>query len=82
MLLLPCEVLSGNDGEWNHHLVDFREGGLEGISLIEEAGKGLPIKKIVLGRHDSFLEPFSFPSFSNDSHDPNSDFEDEIGKLH
>jgi len=59
-------------------LVDFREGGLEGISLIEEAGKGLPIKKIVLGRHDSFLEPFSSPYFSNDSHNPNSDFEDEI----
>jgi len=34
--------------------VDFREGGLEGIELIEEASKNVPIHKIVLGRDDSF----------------------------
>ena len=30
--------------------VDFREGGFEGIELINEASKDLPIRKIVLGR--------------------------------
>ncbi|MCE7698915.1 MAG: amidohydrolase family protein, partial [Methanobacterium paludis] len=37
--------------------VDFREGGSEGIKLLDEASKGIPIKKIVLGRHESFLDP-------------------------
>ena len=36
--------------------VDFREGGLDGIKLIEEASKGIPIRKIVLGRDDSFYD--------------------------
>ena len=56
-------------------LVDFREGGVEGLSLIEEASADVPIKKIVLGRHDSFLRPFSPESFSNSSQ---SNFENEI----
>ena len=34
--------------------VDFREGGFEGIDLLNEASKDLPIRKIVLGRHESF----------------------------
>ncbi len=34
--------------------VDFREGGFEGIELIDEASKDLPIRKIVLGRHHLF----------------------------
>lgn len=38
-------------------LVDFREGGFEGINILNEACKGIPIRKIVLGRHDSFLNP-------------------------
>lgn len=42
-------------------MVDFREGGVDGISLIKTAGEGLPIRKIVLGRHDSFFKPFSEP---------------------
>ena len=37
--------------------VDFREGGFEGIKLLDEASKGIPIRKIVLGRHESFLDP-------------------------
>lgn len=37
--------------------VDFREGGKEGIDIINEAAEGVPIRKIVLGRHDSFLDP-------------------------
>ncbi len=36
--------------------VDFREGGFEGINLLDEASEGIPIRKIVLGRHDSFQE--------------------------
>jgi cytosine/adenosine deaminase-related metal-dependent hydrolase len=32
--------------------VDFREGGLEGIFLLQDAVGGLPIKKIILGRID------------------------------
>jgi cytosine/adenosine deaminase-related metal-dependent hydrolase len=34
--------------------VDFREGGFEGIELINEAAKEMPIRKIVLGRHHLF----------------------------
>lgn len=37
--------------------VDFREGGFEGVELIDGASMGIPIRKIVLGRHDSFLDP-------------------------
>jgi cytosine/adenosine deaminase-related metal-dependent hydrolase len=37
--------------------VDFREGGLEGINLLEEASKDIPIQKIVLGRDNSFFDP-------------------------
>ncbi len=36
--------------------VDFREGGVEGINLLNEASEDIPIRKIVLGRHDSFLQ--------------------------
>lgn len=36
--------------------VDFREGGLEGIHLLEEASKDIPIKKIVLGRDNAFFD--------------------------
>ncbi|MGB9937664.1 MAG: amidohydrolase family protein [Methanobacterium sp.] len=36
--------------------VDFREGGFEGIELIEEASKDIPIRKIVLGRHEIFYD--------------------------
>jgi cytosine/adenosine deaminase-related metal-dependent hydrolase len=36
--------------------VDFREGGLEGIDILNEASEGIPIRKVVLGRHDSFLK--------------------------
>jgi len=35
--------------------VDFREGGIEGIDLLNNASKNIPIRKIVLGRHESFL---------------------------
>jgi cytosine/adenosine deaminase-related metal-dependent hydrolase len=42
-------------------MVDFREGGIEGIFLIKNAGEGIPVRKIVLGRHDSFLKPFHQP---------------------
>lgn len=34
--------------------VDFREGGLEGIELINEAAEKVPIRKIILGRDDLF----------------------------
>ncbi len=34
--------------------VDFREGGLNGIELLEKAAENVPIRKIVLGRHESF----------------------------
>ena len=32
------------------HFVDFREGGVKGVSLLYEAGIGLPLDPIVLGR--------------------------------
>lgn len=34
--------------------VDFREGGLQGIELMNEASEDIPIRKIILGRDDSF----------------------------
>ncbi|MBZ2165579.1 amidohydrolase family protein [Methanobacterium spitsbergense] len=34
--------------------VDFREGGFKGIDLLRKAAEGIPIRKIVLGRHESF----------------------------
>lgn len=42
--------------------LDFREGGKEGIELIDEAAATIPIRKIVLGRHDLFLDPQVDPS--------------------
>jgi cytosine/adenosine deaminase-related metal-dependent hydrolase len=38
---------------------DFREGGLDGIQLIDEAAENVPINKVVLGRDNSFLDPDS-----------------------
>jgi len=46
-------------------IVDFREGGVNGISLLENAGEDIPLRKVILGRHDSFFKPFS-PSISSD----------------
>jgi len=37
--------------------IDFREGGNEGINIINEASEEVPIRNIVLGRHESFLDP-------------------------
>lgn len=37
--------------------VDYREGGLDGVNLLDEAAKDIPINKVVLGRHDIFLDP-------------------------
>ncbi len=36
--------------------VDFREGGFEGINVLKKASENNPIRKIILGRHDSFFE--------------------------
>jgi len=36
--------------------VDFREGGIEGIEILEDASENIPIRKIVLGRHHAFHE--------------------------
>ena len=36
--------------------LDFREGGFEGIKLLKKASYHVPIRKIVLGRHDLFFE--------------------------
>jgi len=36
-------------------MVDFREGGIEGLQMAYEASKGIPIRRLVLGRHESFL---------------------------
>jgi cytosine/adenosine deaminase-related metal-dependent hydrolase len=41
--------------------VDFREGGIEGIKIINETASSVPIRKIVLGRHESFLNPHADP---------------------
>lgn len=42
--------------------VDFREGGIKGVEIINEAAKTVPIRKVVLGRDDSFLNPHADPS--------------------
>ena len=36
------------------HFIDYREGGLEGVKLIKEASKDVPITPIILGRDSSF----------------------------
>jgi cytosine/adenosine deaminase-related metal-dependent hydrolase len=36
--------------------VDFREGGFEGINILKKASENIPIRKIILGRHDTFFE--------------------------
>lgn len=58
-------------------LVDFREGGVKGVEQIEKASKDIPIRKIVLGRHDSFIK---HPSFKTGSEDLNADFATGIRK--
>jgi len=37
-------------------MVDFREGGVFGLKMANEASEGIPIRRIVLGRHESFLK--------------------------
>ncbi len=37
--------------------VDYREGGVQGIQILEEAAQEVPINKLVLGRDDIFLDP-------------------------
>jgi cytosine/adenosine deaminase-related metal-dependent hydrolase len=59
--------------------VDFREGGLEGIDLLDEASEGLSIRKIVLGRHESFL-PHGPESFLKPYKDP-AQIEETVQKL-
>lgn len=41
--------------------VDFREGGKEGIDIVNEAAEEIPIRKVVLGRDESFLNPHITP---------------------
>jgi len=57
-------------------IVDFREGGVNGISQIDEASKDIPIRKIVLGRQNTFIKD---PSYKSGSEHLNDDF-DEIRK--
>jgi len=57
----PSEMVNAMQNSMNTMLqtgtttfVDFREGGFKGIELLETASKNVPIRKIVLGRHESF----------------------------
>ena len=36
------------------HFIDYREGGLEGVKLLKEAAKDIPITPIILARDSSF----------------------------
>ena len=36
------------------HFIDYREGGINGVKLLKEASKDIPITPIILGRDDSF----------------------------
>ena len=36
------------------HFIDYREGGLEGVKLLKDASKDIPITPIILGRDSSF----------------------------
>ena len=36
--------------------IDFREGGLEGVSILKEACRGIPIRPIILGRLDYYQD--------------------------
>ena len=59
----PSDIISSMKQSMNDMItsgtstfVDFREGGFEGIELIKEAAKDLPIRKIILGRHQLFQD--------------------------
>ncbi len=36
--------------------VDFREGGFEGVNVLKKASENIPIRRLILGRHDIFFE--------------------------
>ncbi|WP_407380070.1 amidohydrolase family protein [Methanobrevibacter sp.] len=36
------------------HFIDYREGGINGVKLLRQASKDIPITPIILGRDDSF----------------------------
>jgi cytosine/adenosine deaminase-related metal-dependent hydrolase len=36
------------------HFIDYREGGVEGVKILKEASKDIPITPIILGRDNSF----------------------------
>jgi len=55
------EIIEGmSQSMWNMletgttHFIDYREGGLKGVKLLNEASKNIPITPIILGRDDSF----------------------------
>ncbi len=60
----PSDIVSSMKQSMNDMLasgtttfVDFREGSFEGINLLEKASEEIPIRKIVLGRDNSFFDP-------------------------
>ena len=68
----PQEIINSMRGSLQEMLdtgtstiVDFREGGVDGVSLLVKAGEGIPLRKVILGRHEAFFKPFS-SSPSND----------------
>ena len=38
------------------HFIDYREGGINGVKLLKEASKDIPITPIILGRDDKYAD--------------------------
>lgn len=53
-------VMSMKDSLWEMfnsgitHFIDYREGGVEGVKLLQKASRDIPITPIILGRDESF----------------------------
>lgn len=57
--------------------VDFREGGIAGVSMLRRALKGVPIRPIVLGRLDHYQDAAAI----RDNRSPFPEKSDELNRL-
>src|SRR5437867_2298840 len=56
-------------------LIDFREGGIEGINILRRASSGIPIRPVILGRVEFYQDFKSIKANSPIPESKNSDFE-------
>ncbi len=58
--------------------VDFREGGIEGIHLVKESIKDVPIKSLILGRIEQYFDINNKNKAIDEAHEINND---ELEKI-